>query len=193
MLQRVKYALDRSLELLHPNDPWISPAAVQFCNANLNRSQVGLEWGSGRSTRWFAQRLKRLLSIEYNKEWHAKVTAAISDLPNVECRYIPLDHPLDEPCRADYDPIPKYVGVVEAFCDNSLDFVVVDGHYRPICIRHALRKIKPDGLLLVDDAGWLQLTDWGVPPAWPVVHNSHNSYKSTTVWQKPSLSGHRPI
>jgi predicted O-methyltransferase YrrM len=169
---------------MHPNEPWISPGAVQFCATHLSRNQAGLEWGSGRSTRWYGERLARLLSIEFNPDWHADVNENIKDLPDVECRLIRLEHPSDQPTKPDYDPLPKYVAVAKEFPDNSLDFVVVDGHYRQACVKQALTKLKPGGLLLVDDFWFLPLPEWGVPSSWPVVHKSNNSYKSTIIFRK---------
>jgi hypothetical protein len=185
-LRRPDYVRDRLREVVHPNQPWISPGAVRFCDTHLTSSQAGLEWGSGRSTRWYGKRLGTLLSIESNPYWHAKVNQMIRRLPNVECRYIPLDHPPDQPTKPDYDPLPKYVAVANKFADNSLDFVVVDGHYRQACIKQALPKLKPGGLLLVDDFGFVpSLPEWGVPSSWPVVHKSSSSCHDTIIWRKP--------
>jgi hypothetical protein len=185
-LRRPGYVRDRFYELTHPNEPWISPDAVRFCATHLSYTEIGLEWGSGCSTRWYAKRLKTLLSIESDPHWHAKVNRTIRRLPNVECRFIPLEHPLDEPTKPDYDPLPEYVAVAKQFLDDSLDFVVVDGHYRQACVKQALPKLKPGGLLLVDDFGFVpSLQEWGVPCSWPVVHKSSNSYKDTIIWRKP--------
>lgn len=188
LLSRPRYIFDRVHDaLLYRNAPWIAPGAVEFCERHLRKDQIGLEWGSGRSTRWFAERLGHLLSIEYGAGWHAKVNRDIAGLLNVECRFIPLEHPIEEPCRENYDPLPRYVAVVNEFSDDSLDFVVVDGHYRTECVKHALPKLKPGGLLLVDDADWLPTPEWGVPQSWPIVHESRNSYKSTIIWRKPAM------
>jgi hypothetical protein len=86
-------------ELSHPDEPWIAQGAIRFCDKNLTKEQVGLEWGSGRSTAWFGARLKSLLSIEYDRSWHSTShsTASEERIKNVECRYIPLEHELNEP------------------------------------------------------------------------------------------------
>jgi hypothetical protein len=171
------YIRDRFRELMHPNEPWISPGAARFCATYLTSDQIGLEWGSGRSTRWYAKRLGMLLSIESNPYWHAKVNRMIRRLPNVGC------HPLDQPTKPDYDPLPKYVAIANKFADNSLD---LDGHYRQPCIKQALPQLKPGGLLLVDDFGFVpSLPDWGVPSSWPVVHKSSSSCHDTIIWRKP--------
>lgn len=168
----------------HREEPWIAQDAVRFCETNLNGSQTGLEWGSGRSTKWYAARLGRLLSVEFDPHWHQKVSESVSGFKNVECRFVPLDHPLDAPTVRDYDPVPSYVAVADEFPDNSIDFVVVDGHYRLACVKRALPKIKPGGLLLIDNTNWFALPGWGVPECWPVVHQSNNLMTQTTIWRK---------
>ena len=40
---------------------------------------VGVEWGSGRSTKWFAGKIRHLTSIEDNADWHAIVTKQLAD------------------------------------------------------------------------------------------------------------------
>jgi len=184
VLRRIAY---KFYEITHPDEPWISQGAVLFCEKSLNKDQVGLEWGSGRSTAWFGSRLKSLLSIEFDSGWHSKVVSDLQNkgLENVECRYIPIEHSITEPTKLYYEKMPAYVNIADNFADNSLDFVVVDGHYRQACILAALKKIKPGGLLLVDNTNWLALEEWGVPDNWSLVHQSSNVMTQTSIWQKP--------
>jgi hypothetical protein len=97
-----------------------------------------------------------------------------------------LDHPREEPTRPHYEQVPRYVSVIDEFPDESLDFVLVDGHYRQACVLAALSKLRPGGLLAVDNTDWLPDDLWGVPAAWPLVHRSANVVTVTTVWRKPT-------
>jgi predicted O-methyltransferase YrrM len=45
-----------------------------------------------------------------------------------------------------------YVRTVEAMPTESLDFVLVDGRLRGWCMLSALEKLKPGGLLILDNA-----------------------------------------
>jgi hypothetical protein len=181
-------------EITHPSEPWIAQGAVQYCDRHITRDHVGLEWGSGRSTAWFGSRLKSLLSIEYNADWQKQVAAQLHQkhLTHVECRYIALEHPPSQPTVAHYTPTPAYVQAIADFADSSLDFVVVDGHYRQACVLAALNKLKPGGLLLVDNTNRVPIPEWGVPADWPMVHQSRNVMTETTIWQKPSTDGPQP-
>lgn len=185
-VRRVSYKL---YELTHPDEPWIAQGAIRFCEASLTREMAGFEWGSGRSTAWFAQRLGSLTSIEHEPGWFKIVQEKLKScgIRNVTYRHVPLNHPPHEPNRPIYDPVPDYVAAVEQFRDGTLDFAVVDGHYRQACILAAIRKLKPGGLLLVDNTNWAPLREWGVPPDWKLVHQSNNVMTETTIWRKPQV------
>lgn len=92
----------------------------------------GWEWGSGRSTLWFARRLAFLTSIESDPVWFEQVRGMVSGLSNVELRLVPLEHPNEETYAFDYPVLPANAAAIEAVPDASLDFVVVDGWYRPV-------------------------------------------------------------
>ncbi|XXF75451.1 class I SAM-dependent methyltransferase [Myxococcaceae bacterium GXIMD 01537] len=175
-------------ERMHPDEPWLTPGAVDFLATWLRPDMTGIEWGSGRSTRWYAKHLNHLLSVEHHEGWYARVKAELDGggVRNVDYRNIPLSHPESEGTRPHYEPLPPYVGVVREFPEGTLDFAVVDGHYRQACVREALPRLKPGGLLLVDDTTMIDpLSEWGVPADWPVASHTSNGLKTTTLWRKP--------
>lgn len=146
-----------------------------------------LEFGSGRSTSWFARRVGQVASIEHSSQWFARVQADLSRerLSNVDLRLIPLDHNETAPEQEHYNPLPNYVGILGEFDDESLDLVVVDGHYRTTCIRTCPPKLKQGGLLLVDDINWLGGPGGvPVPEEWELVHVSGTRLKTTGIWKK---------
>jgi predicted O-methyltransferase YrrM len=149
---------------------------------------TGLEFGSGRSTVWFAGKLRHLTSVEHHSGWHevVKEQLARAGCTNVDYRFVPLNHPESEGEHEHYDPLPDYVAVANGFPDNSLDLVVVDGHYRTHSIRAVLDKIKSGGLLLVDDANMWPRNMPPVPPNWPEVSRTTNGLKYTAIWRKPA-------
>ena len=51
--RRISYEL---YERRH-REPWLAQGAIAFIDAQFSRNGRGLEWGSGRSTQWFAARL----------------------------------------------------------------------------------------------------------------------------------------
>jgi hypothetical protein len=174
-------------EIRHPGEPWIAPDAVRFCERQLRPDMRGFEWGSGRSTIWFARKLGHLTSVEHDVVWHAWVRSQIAarELGNVDYRLVTLDHAPEEPTRPSYEPSPAYVRAIESAPDGSLDLVVVDGHYRQACLRAALPKLKRSGWLLLDNSDWMALSDWGVPATWSIAHRSRRFMDETTIWTKP--------
>ena len=175
-------------ERLNPDKPWLCPGTIRFCEHNLSNTMQGLEFGSGRSTAWLARRLGYLTSIEHSAAWHSQVRTDLQrqQIRNVDYQLIPLDHPEVEPERSAYDPLPTYVAILDSFADQSLDLVIVDGHYRTTCIRSCLPKLKPGGLLLVDDVDfWPSRTALPVPLMWSLVDESSNGIKRTCIWRKP--------
>ncbi|MFO0909678.1 MAG: class I SAM-dependent methyltransferase [Isosphaeraceae bacterium] len=178
-------------ERLNPDKPWLCPGTIRYLERALRPSMVGLEFGSGRSTSWFAGKLDRLISVEHHDAWFHQVRDQLSaaKVANVDYRHIPLDHPETDPESEAYERTPAYVAVIDSLADESLDFVIVDGHYRTTCIRHALAKLKPGGLILVDDANlWASREVIPVPLSWPLVDNSGNGLKSAYIFQKPAAA-----
>ena len=186
ILPRVRYW---AWERANPDKPWLCPATVDFCERALNPSMTAVEFGSGRSTAWFARQVGSLTSVEHHEGWHDRVRAGLDrqGIDNVDYRLVPLDHPESEPDRGSFDPLPAYVAVLDEFPDGSIDLVVVDGHYRTTCLGVVGPKIRPGGLLLVDDVNlWGSPDDVPVPEGWPMVDRSHNGVKGTCVWRRPA-------
>lgn len=169
-------------ERLHPDKPWLCPGTVRFCERRLHRGMSALEFGSGRSTVWFAG----LTSVEHDRDWYERVRGQLAQngVANVDYRLVPLEHPESEPEDAMYEPLPAYVRTADGFPDSGLDFVVVDGHYRTHCVRRAVPKVKPGGYLLVDDINlWPSPDALPVPAGWQVADDSTNGLKRCIVWQ----------
>jgi len=174
-------------ERRNPDKPWLTPEAVAFLDARLTADMVGIEFGSGRSTAWFARKIGRLTSIEHHEGWYQQVNGQLADggITNVDYRFLPLDHPESAPEQDSYDRMPRYVAAVDTFADGSLDFAVVDGHYRTTCIRALISKLKPGGLLLVDDANMWPGNQPPIPADWTELSRTTNGLKFTVIWEKP--------
>ncbi len=137
--------------LANPKNPWLTPKAVDFLSAELKKDFVGLEYGSGRSTTWFAARIKKLISVEHNSEWFARVNNEIKSLglTNVEYHHFPKPEgslPYSEVIKSDY------VLASGGISEQSLDFALVDGIVRPACVCHTIPLLKNGALLIIDDA-----------------------------------------
>lgn len=146
------YVIARTKEIIWhrsaPEAPWLTKDAVSILTSYLRESDVGLETGSGRSTRWFGRRVGHLTSIEDNREWFATVKKQLEgdSLTNVDLY-------LHESVNAS-DRDQPYVRAIDSLPDESLDFALIDGAWRDRCTLSALPKIKPGGVLIIDNVNW---------------------------------------
>ena len=143
-LQEMAYAR------LEPDKPWLTRQPNLALESLLKPTDKGLEFGSGRSTVWFAQRLASLTSVEHDRDWHDQVAKKIatSNISNVT--YVLRPAGVDE-SRLPADP---YVAIASTFADASLDSVLVDGAQRGLCAEASIPKIRSGGLLVVDNVNW---------------------------------------
>lgn len=171
----------------HPDVPWIAQGAIRYLDQELKPTMQGFEWGSGKSTAWFAARLKQLTSVEHDEAWHATTKASLTanGATNTDLRHIALEHPYEELYSPYYDPLPQYVTAIDEFADDHFDFILVDGYYRQPCALRALPKLKPGGLMVIDNTDWMHRYQWPIPLNWPLVHESRNVLGQTSIWQKP--------
>jgi predicted O-methyltransferase YrrM len=126
-------------ERANPTYPWLTPASIELLSTLLKPTDSGLEWGAGRSTLWFSQRIKHLISVEHDPAWFSKVQKMVEASPNVDLRHKP--------------DAESYAGVTDEFAPESLDFVLVDGELaRDECAHRAIPLLRPGGLLVLDNA-----------------------------------------
>jgi predicted O-methyltransferase YrrM len=126
----------------NPKDPWLTRTAVNQLNRYLKRDMLGFEWGSGRSTVWFANRLGHLVSVEHDAGWHVETTKLLiaNRLHNVDYRLVPQSAE------------QRYASQIEEFPDEHFDFILIDGEDRDGCVRAAATKVRAGGLIVVDNA-----------------------------------------
>jgi hypothetical protein len=137
-------------EALFPGRPWLTRAANDILESYLRPSDVGLEFGSGRSTTWLSRRLGRLISVEHDPFWGQDVQRAlrVRAITNVDYRLIAADKEEDGAIDA------AYVKVCDEFESRSLDFVLIDGIYRDYCVLKVIDKLRPCGILVIDNVNW---------------------------------------
>ncbi len=146
-----RYVWDRlalmAYEKGNPDQPWLTRTMIEILDTLLLPDDVGLEFGSGRGTRWFLQRVGHLTSVEHNRNWYVLVEKQLESVGK------PVDYRLRED-GATESPDSAYVEVAKSIASSSLDFVLVDGVARDHCALASLDKLKPGGMLIIDNVNW---------------------------------------
>jgi len=177
----------------HPDVPWLTRQAVEILEDRLKPTDVGLEWGSGRSTLWFARRISHLTSIEHTDRWYRRIRKMLSDksIDNVDLIYAPLE--------AKAQSQPNYVRAAAELPEAGLDFVLIDGRLRDQCTELALQLLKPGGMLIIDDAArYIQnsyccpqsiMTLNGPPtPLWSQIANQLQALETEAIWTSDGVT-----
>jgi predicted O-methyltransferase YrrM len=143
--------------------PSLAIQIISFLDLYITKKMRVFEWGSGGSTIFFAQRAKETISIEHMREWHTRISEALVYAGiDGECDLRLVTRDLVRSLEAEEfkssQPLLRnvtfmnYVKAIDEFEDESFDVVLVDGRARASCITRAVPKIKPGGILVVDDS-----------------------------------------
>lgn len=122
----------------YPEVPWIPFAAIRCLERELGEDAVAWEIGAGMSTLWLARHAARVVSIEASSTWHSKLHEILRErgIANVDLRY---EWKADR--MSSFDDV----------ADESLDLLFVDGGPRHACLVNGLPKVKPGGLVYLDN------------------------------------------
>ena len=191
----------------HGPVPWFTYPAIRYLERLVRPQWRVLEYGSGNSTRWWSARVKEVVAVEHDPAWAG---ALKRDLPaNVTLVERVMDDPL--PDDADRllrecwypsgclglptaDPTRNYrAGLLDGayraygavglgYPAGHFDVIVVDGMARALTAWVAARQVKPDGLVVFDNAdreeyapayealeaeGFARIDFWGLGPLNP--------------------------
>ncbi len=117
--------------------PWLNYGFFYFLQSRLTKEQVLFEYGSGASTVYFAEKVKKVVSVEHDNEWYKKVFDAKPK--NVDVVFEALD------------VNGKYCSKINEY-DEQFDIVLVDGRDRVNCIKKAVRKLSSKGVIILDNS-----------------------------------------
>ncbi len=135
-----------------PEAPSLTAGSVRILESRLRSSHRGVEWGSGNSTLWLARLTAHLVSFESDPAYHGVVGRRLAQagVSNVDYRLVPCEAGADD--EANWDC--AFVRAAGAFADESLDYALVDSAPRGCLCRAVVPKLRPAGLLILDNADW---------------------------------------
>ncbi len=118
--------------------PWLNYDLVRWVEEF--RPATVLEWGSGSSTLWFARLPARVISVEHDPGWHAKVLRELDRRGlAATVRLIPAQE--------------GYVGAARTdFSASFPDLILIDGNWRAECLRESLDWIRRGAKAIFHDA-----------------------------------------
>jgi predicted O-methyltransferase YrrM len=135
--------------------PWLPFRLIDELEAIVRPGSRVFEYGGGGSTLWYLDRGAVVVTVEHDQEWATALDRSISS-----DRWTLVRRPLA-------DGYANYANAISSYPDDWFDMVVVDGRARPRCVRRARAKVKPGGLLLVDDVYVEKYAAAAKGVAWP--------------------------
>lgn len=138
ILSRLRYYFYENFS--HKNYPWLTQKANKWLSKNLNKSMIGLEFGSGKSTLWLANKTKFVHSIETNKDWYVKIKNQQKLYNNSNIKIYFCEQILSD-----------YLNIIDSFEDTYFDYILIDGKFRDYSALKSIEKLKPNGFLIIDN------------------------------------------
>jgi len=117
--------------------PWLTYPAIEYINQyNLKEMSV-FEFGSGNSSRFWAKKAKKVISIENDIKWFTYVKNYISGNQDI---YLKTD-------KISYVNMLQELGL-------KYDIIIVDGEWRSACVEKAVDYLEEGGMIIIDNSDW---------------------------------------
>jgi len=139
------FAEGRCLDAAGQPVPWYTYPAIEHLDQLDFSGKNVFEYGAGNSTLWWANRAKSVTSVEIREPWYDQIKATMPG----NCHLM-----------LETDP-DKYIESIKKIPDG-FDVIVVDGYARKggrlRCSAMALESLRPNGLIILDNADWLPMS-----------------------------------
>lgn len=162
--------------------PWCTYSFIKFIEPRLRKDFSVFEYGSGNSTLWYSDRVRKIDAVENDKTWYDRI---LSKTPsNVSIRFQELDYNGDY-CKSALKLNEKF------------NLIIIDGRDRVNCVTNSLGALTEDGVIIFDNSnlesykeginflitnGFKKLDFIGLSPVTP-----HNNYTSIFYRDKNCL------
>jgi len=117
--------------------PWVTYSFIDFIKPRLNKELSIFEYGSGNSTLFYAQRVKRVVSVEHDEAWFNKIVK--EKAPNAEMIFTHLEKGGEYSKKA-------------TLLNEKFDLIIVDGRDRVNCCKNSIEALTNNGVLVLDDS-----------------------------------------
>lgn len=133
--QRKSFRIRESVDKHGNPIPWFTFPAIEYLSQFDFSESIVFEYGSGNSTLFWAERVKKIISVEKDKKWHEKIN----------------EHNKSNLTLFLHEDRESYVECIN-FYPNKYDIIVIDGVYRLLCVKQAAKHISDDGFIIFDNS-----------------------------------------
>lgn len=118
--------------------PWITYPAIYFLENRLKniKNLCVFEYGAGNSSLWWTQYSTRVDSVEHDSNWYNSILKLKNEKLNIYLENVETD---------------QYVQKAMSL-QKSYDIIVVDGRRRVDCTKSAVKALKEEGILILDNS-----------------------------------------
>ena len=122
--------------------PWLTYASIHFIEQKLNLKPMSVfEFGSGNSTLWFSDKVKKMVSIENDADFYHKMQQKILLKANVSYELRKLNG--------------NYSNSILEY-ENEFDIIIIDGRERVKCTKNCVKALKASGVIIFDNSDRMQ-------------------------------------
>jgi hypothetical protein len=116
--------------------PWFTYPAIEYIMQLDFSDKLIFEYGCGNSTLFWGTIAKRVVSVDDNQEWFQKIARRVSDNTSIKL-------------------ITERISYITEILNYDLfDVVIVDGSYRYECAQQAIKRLRPGGMIILDNSDW---------------------------------------
>ena len=116
--------------------PWNTYSFIDFISQRLKKNMSIFEYGSGYSTLYYQKKVNFVASVEHDMDWYNKISLMASN--NVKLCHEPLE-------GIAYENAPMKF-------KELFSIIIIDGEKRVKCINEAIKYLKDDGVIVLDDS-----------------------------------------
>ena len=123
--------------------PWNTYSYIDFISQRLKKNMSIFEYGCGYSTLYYQKKVNFVASVEHDMDWYNKISLMASN--NVKLCHQPLE-------GITYENAPMKF-------KELFSIIIIDGEKRVKCMYEAIKYLKDDGVIVLDDSHWDEYKD----------------------------------
>ncbi len=130
--------------------PWLTYGAIAFLDERLKSDFEMFEYGAGNSTIWFSRRVGRVTAVEHLASWAETAGRGVG---RVLIREVENS---EDYVKISFAGVSDRNGYTDSILEQPTlyDVIVIDGVFRNACVMPALERLKPAGVLILDNTDY---------------------------------------